>query len=101
MIIYFCYCKFNCGSYLEFKGIKDFVDSRREIFCEEFSNITILKDLYRAEFDEPEYIKDVIEKYNITHLLLYSESSVNDVLNEMENIRCLYEDNNFYLYEVN
>ena len=36
------YNSFNYGSYLELSGIPAFVDSRSEIFTEEFNNVTIL-----------------------------------------------------------
>ena len=38
------YNSFNYGSYLELSGIPAFVDSRSEIFTEEFNNVTILKN---------------------------------------------------------
>lgn len=94
------YCHFNYGSYLEFNGIKAFLDSRSEIFCEEFSNVTILKDWYKVEFEDNNYIIDVIDKYKITHFVLYINSSLIKILDNMENAKKIYSDEGFCIYEI-
>ena len=95
------YNSFNYGSYIEFNGIKAFIDSRSEIYCEEFSNVTILKDWYKAENQNNDYIKDIMVKYNITHFLLYIDSPERKVLDSLDNVELLYKDEFFCIYQCN
>jgi len=90
---------FNFGSYLEFKGIPVFLDSRSGIFCKEFNETTILEDWLKcAHYGEMSY-KDLFEKYGITHALLYKGEIVNTYISEDENYKKLYEDESFAFYE--
>ena len=40
------YNSFGNGSYLEYRGIKVFLDSRSEVYCKEFNNTSVLEDYY-------------------------------------------------------
>ena len=62
------YNGFNFGSYLEFRGIKSFIDSRSGIFSKEFNDVTILEDWYKAHTEEGE-VKDILEKYKINYII--------------------------------
>ncbi|MBR2241341.1 MAG: hypothetical protein IJ890_08215 [Clostridia bacterium] len=64
------YNNFNNGSYLEFKGIPSFVDSRSEIYCREFNNVTILEDMANFELFYTMSVDEIVNKYQITHLLI-------------------------------
>lgn len=89
---------FNFGSYLEFKGVPVFIDSRSGIYCEEFNNTSILQDWLDAAYGTSHY-KDIVEKYNITHMLLYKTEIINTYISEDTDYYILYEDDNFALYE--
>lgn len=92
------YNGFNYGSYLEFRGIKTFVDSRSEVFCEEFnSGCTVLKDWYAVAYEE-EYNR-IFYKYNITHAITSKSESLTTQLEEDENWILIYEDEYWNLYE--
>ena len=90
---------FNYGSYLEMKGIKVFLDSRSEMYTEEFNHgVTILEDWLKATHGEIHY-KEIFEKYEITHVLLEKSDLINIYIqydSEWENI---YEDDVFVIYE--
>ena len=60
------YNSFNYGSYLELSGIPAFVDSRSEIFTEEFNNVTILKDWLETSRGNVNY-NDTFAKYEIDY----------------------------------
>ena len=91
---------FNYGSYLEFNDIKTFIDSRSEIYCEEFNNSTILKEWAKFNnYDEKE-IYNIIKKYKITHLLVKRNMYYKDYLYYNDDFELLYEDEYFLLYKV-
>lgn len=93
------YNDFNYGSYLEFKGIKTFLDSRSEVFCEEFNpSCTVLKDWYWTYTGEKDY-KECFEKYDITHIAIQTSSSLSHKLEEDENWKIIYSDVFWKLYE--
>lgn len=90
---------FNYGSYLEFKGIKTFIDSRSEVFCEEFNpGCTVLKDWYLVYTDAQKY-ESVFEKYNITHAIAKDSENLSILLEEDENWKLIYSDETWYLFE--
>lgn len=94
------YNHFNFGSYLEFKGIPTFIDSRSEIYCEEFNNVQILKDFAHFDIDltiEPE---EMVEKYGFTHFIFTSNSANADKMKKRISFREIYDDGNFIIFEV-
>lgn len=90
---------FNFGSYLEFKGIKTFIDSRSEIYTTQFNkNCTILKDWNNTQLGNIDY-KETFEKYGITHALLYKTEVINQFIDDDPKWKNIYEDDEFVLYE--
>ncbi len=90
---------FNFGSYLEFKDIPAFMDSRSEVYTEEFNKgTTILKDWYNVTFGITSY-KKLFKDYEITHALLYNNEIINIYIQDDEEWELLYQDDNFSLYE--
>ena len=92
------YDHFNFGSYLEFKGIKTFIDSRCEVYCREFNNVDILEDWYNVVNGEMHY-DDLFDKYDIDYAIVYNTERINTYLNKDENYNKLYEDDYFSIYE--
>ena len=92
------YDHFNFGSYLEFKGIKTFIDSRCEVYCREFNNVDILEDWYHVVNGEMHY-DDLFDKYDIDYAIVYNTERINTYLNKDENYNKLYEDDYFSIYE--
>ncbi len=92
------YNSFNYGSYLELKGIKAFIDSRSEVYCEEFNDTEILKDVIDVESGKVNY-KEIFEKYGITHALILNSNVINVYIAEDNDYKAIYHDDNFVIYE--
>ena len=101
--------EYNYGSYLLYKGVPVFIDSRADLYAPEFNTPTgkvedgrdIFMDFIDASRLEIFY-QDIFEKYNITHVILYKKSTINLVITNTNDGRynCLYEDKYFTLYEI-
>ncbi len=93
------YNHFNFGSYLELNKIKVFIDSRAELYTVQFNkDITILNDWQNIINGEVDY-KEIFEKYNITHALLYNTELINFYIDDDPNWKIIYQDDCFSLYE--
>lgn len=95
---------FDFGSYVEFEGIKSFIDSRTEVFCEEFNDVTILHDWWDYYYSYgdayAEKLENLINKYNLTHILCFSDDYYGIYyMDDSQNYTKLYSDEDFYLYE--
>lgn len=91
------YNNFNYGSYLEFQGIKAFVDSRSEIFTSQFNDTTILEDWYQTKTGYTNY-NDTFEKYGIDYALIENSEIINTYISVDEKYEKVYEDNTFSIY---
>ncbi len=96
------YNHFNFGSYMEFKGIPTFMDSRSEVYCEEFNNVQILKDFGRFDLEVSMTPEEMIEKYGITHFI-FTENNSNGLKMRTNDSKYnkIYDDGNFVIFEVN
>lgn len=93
------YNHFNFGSYLEYRGIKAFIDSRSGIFTPEFNEgCTILEDWYSAENGQVNY-KKVFEKYDITHVLVNKGCVIDNYIAYDNEWKVIYDIGTFMLYE--
>ena len=101
--------EYNYGSYLLYKGIPVFIDSRADLYAPEFNTTTGKaedgRDIF-IDFIDVSQIKvfcgEIFEKYDITHVLLYQNSKMNLVIQNANDgmYNCIYEDNNFVIYEI-
>lgn len=91
------YNHFDFGSYLEFSGIQAFVDSRSEIFCEEFNNTTILQDWLNVIRANVHY-EEIFEKYNIDYALIKNNTIEDTYLEKDSNYIQIYEDEYFSIH---
>ena len=89
---------FNNGSYLEFRGIKVFLDSRSEVYCKEFNDTSILEDWYNATYISQKY-KPIFDKYNFTHVLVKRIEPLNVFISQDEDYKKIYEDEYYVLFE--
>lgn len=93
------YNGFNYGSYLEFQGIKAFIDSRSGIFTPEFNpGCNILEDWYSVSNMILNY-NEVFDEYEITHVLLYSYEPISQYIKYDSKWKMIYQDSSFILYE--
>ena len=89
---------FNNGGYLELFKIPVFVDSRAEMYAEEFNDTTVLSDWYQAVGGIIHY-DEVFEKYGITHVLLYNTELIKTYIDKDQDWKQVYQDDMFSIYE--
>ena len=96
------YNEYNYGSYMLFRGIPVFIDSRADLYSPEFSGKA--DDIF-MDFIETsgisKFYEDVFEKYEITHVITYENSKVSMIIDKTkdENYKKIYKDDNFVIYE--
>lgn len=93
------YNEYNYGSYLLFRDIPVFIDSRCDLYTPEFGS---QNDIFSDALDVPglnsDY-EDIFEKYDVRYVMLYCSSSVNNNLHNDSNYDLLYDDGNFAIYK--
>lgn len=92
------YNGFNFGSYMEFKGLPVFMDSRAEIYLSNFNNTTIIDDFLKLTSGEVHY-NEIFEKYDVNYVLLENNSMIINYIYNDESWNLLYQDNYFSFYE--
>ena len=92
--------EFDIGSYLEFRNIKVFLDSRSEVFCKEFNNTNIMYDCFGACYGFLNY-EDVFDKYKFNHILISknAKTSIKNEIQKNKKYKLIYDDKSFSLYE--
>ena len=105
------YNEYNYGSYLLFKGIPVFIDSRADLYAPEFNeNTNVFSDSINLNNINCNIIEieDKFSEYGITHLILYKNNSKSKLAKYVEynpeRYNLIYptgelEDNNFYIFE--
>ncbi len=94
--------EYNYGSYLLFKGIPVFIDSRADLYTPEFNgNSNIFMDFINTS-NIGLYYGSTFEKYDITHVILYANSKISMLIqkSDSEKYKKIYSDDNFVIYEV-
>lgn len=96
------YNEYNYGSYLLFRGIPVFIDSRADLYAPEFSGKE--EDIFSDFIDTSsigKFYGDIFEKYEITHIITYQNSKMNMIITKTEasKYRELYQDDYFVVYE--
>ena len=96
------YNEYNYGSYMIYRGIPVFIDSRADLYAPEFSGKEddIFMDFINTS-NIGEFYEDTFEKYNVTHVITYKNSKMNMIIKETNdpNYKELYEDDYFTIYE--
>lgn len=97
------YNEYNYGSYMLFRGIPVFIDSRADLYAPEFSgnkDEDIFTDFINTS-GISKFYEDTFEKYNITHVIMYKKSKMNLIITKTKdkNYKELYSDDNFVIYE--
>lgn len=96
------YNEYNYGSYMLFRGIPVFIDSRADLYAPEFSGLEndIFSDFINTS-SLTDFYEDTFEKYGITHVITYKDSKMNNIIKKTEdkNLKQIYEDNSFTIYE--
>ena len=100
------YNEYNYGSYLLFRGIPVFIDSRADLYAPEFNKTETEegRDIFSDYINVSSigtYYETKFEKYDITHVILVNNAKLNMFLSRDENYVQLYKDDNFVIYERN
>ena len=96
------YNEYNYGSYMIYRGIPVFIDSRADLYAPEFSGKE--EDIFSDFIDTSsigKFYENTFEKYDITHVITYKNSKMNMIIKETNdpNYNELYEDSYFTVYE--
>ena len=96
------YNEYNYGSYMLYRGIPVFIDSRADLYAPEFSGKE--EDIFTDFINTSSigtFYEDTFKKYNITHVITYKNSKMNMIINKTkdENYKQLYSDKYFVVYE--
>ena len=101
--------EYNYGSYLLYKGIPVFIDSRCDLYAPEYNTPTGNSDDGEDIFSDfinssgiGTYYGDIFKKYEITHVIVYKNSKINMLIEkaDSEKYKKLYSDDNFVIYKV-
>ncbi len=104
------YNEYNYGSYLLFRGIPVFIDSRADLYAPEFNGTKDENGKYQGKDIFSDFIntaninvyyEETMKKYEITHVITGNNAKVNLFLSRDSNYKQLYKDDNFTIYERN
>lgn len=104
------YNEYNYGSYLLFRGIPVFIDSRADLYAPEFNGTKNEEGEYEGRNIFSDYInissigtyyETKFEEYDITHVIVVKKAKLNMFLSRNEDYNELYSDDNFVIYERN
>ncbi len=102
------YNEYNYGSYLVYRGIPVFIDSRADLYSPEFNGTRNNENKYEGRdiFSDFLNISNIgtfyeskFREYGITHVLMGKNTKLNLLISREDNYKLLYEDNNFVIYE--
>jgi len=102
------YNEYNYGSYLLFRGIPVFIDSRADLYAPEFNGTKNENGKYEGRDIFSDYIsistigtyyENKFETYEITHVICVTNSKLNMFLSRDDKYKELYKDSKFVIYE--
>ena len=89
--------EYNYGSYLVYRGIPVFIDSRADLYTKEFSGLDY--DIFDDYIEYGINYNEIIEFYNLNYVLLSKERGLYTAFLYNSNYKLLYEDDDFILFE--
>ena len=95
------YNEYNYGSYLLYRGIPVFIDSRADLYAPEFNEgKDIFSDYLSLSGVNNDKIEETLDKYGITHMIMYKNAKLRTFIKQdEEKYNLLYEDDYFCVYE--
>ncbi len=102
------YNEYNYGSYLLFRGIPVFIDSRADLYAPEYNGTKNADGKYEGRDIFSDYInistigtyyENKFKEYDITHVLCVNNAKLNLFLSRNDDYKQLYKDDNFVIYE--
>ena len=97
------YNEYNYGSYMIFRNIPVFIDSRADLYDPKFSHKEndIFMDYINTD-NLNTFCEETFEKYKITHIITQNGSSLNNEIRHLNSpiYSEIYKDDNFTIYEI-
>ena len=102
------YNEYNYGSYMLYRGIPVFIDSRADLYAPEFNGTKGEDGKYKGRDIFSDYINisgiatyydDKFEEYGITNVIIKKSSKLNMFLSRDDKYKELYSDKYFVIYE--
>lgn len=100
------YNEYNYGSYLLFRGIPVFIDSRCDLYSPEFNGDLDKgidgRDIFSDALNIPGLsvnYENMFYQYGVTHVILYENSKLAMVLVSDPDYNCIYSEGNFKIFE--
>ena len=95
------YNEYNFGSYLLYKDIPVFIDSRADLYLPEFNEgVTVFDDFLTISNLNSFKVEELIDKYGFTHFITNSKAKLRIYLDaKPEKYKIVYNDDYFYIYE--
>lgn len=90
---------YDVGNFLEFKGIKTFIDTRADVFLKSNNKKADILNDYMDTLIGRIHYKDFLDMYEFSHLLTIRGSLMDTYLSRDSTILLLYEDEKFRLFE--
>ena len=90
------YNEYDFGSYLIYQDIPVFIDSRSDLYTKPFNH---QNDIFDESMNITEKYGRVFKKYGITHILIYKDTNLNQILAVSSNYKLLHKEGRFMLYE--
>lgn len=105
------YNEYNYGSYLLYRGIPVFIDSRADLYAPEFNGtwnketkkyegLDIFSDYINISNISTDY-DEKFEQYGITHVLTYKNAKLKMLIEDNSKYTQIYEDERFTIFERN
>lgn len=95
------YNEYNYGSYLLFRDIPVFIDSRADLYAPEFNEgKDIFSDYLSLSGVNNDKLEETLDKYQITHMIMYKNARLRTFIKQNdEKYNLLYEDDYFCIYQ--
>ena len=94
------YTGYNDGGYVEYRGLKPYIDPRAEVFVKKNNQVKdVMKEYYELEAGKT-YYKDFLNTYGFTHLLLTHDEVLYVALPHDPDYELIYEDDAFLIYRL-
>ena len=93
------YNEYIWGGYLILNDVKVFIDSRADLYTEEYNDgVTVAKDFAKIQMLQEGY-KEAMEKYNFNMYLVHSNTLTSRMLDDKAEFKCIYTDDAASIYK--
>ena len=89
------YNDYDFGSYLIYKNIPVYIDSRSDLYTKPFNG---KRDIFDECMNITVHYGRVFKKYDITHILIYKDTDLNQILAASSNYELVNKEGRFSLY---